>query len=87
METTPTRTTRRSSTVLVGAGAFAGAAAVLLLGAAFTQDPQPARPAGRIKPTPEQVTAETDAANRHTVSSPILAINRMSPTSRMSWRE
>lgn len=62
METTPTRTTRRSSTVLVGAGAFAGAAAVLLLGAAFTQDPQPARPAGRIKPTPEQVTAETDAA-------------------------
>ena len=48
METTPTRTTRRSSTVLVGAGALAGAAAVLLLGAAFTQDPKPARPAGRI---------------------------------------
>ena len=62
METTPTRPARRSSTVLVGAGAFAGAAAVLLLGAAFTQDPQPARPAGRAKPTPEQVTAETDAA-------------------------
>jgi hypothetical protein len=62
METTPTRTTRRSSTVLVGAGAFAGAAAVLLMGAAFTQDPTPARPAGRAKPTPEQVTAETDAA-------------------------
>ena len=45
---------RRTHALLVGAGALAGAAAAMLLGAAFAQAP--------AKPTPDEVTARTDAA-------------------------
>ena len=53
---------RRSTGFLLGAGALAGAAVALLLGAALLQAGQPARPAGRPKPTPEQITLATRQA-------------------------
>ena len=51
---------RRSTAAAAAAGAVLGAAAALLLGAALLQDG--GRPAGRPKPTPEQVTLETRKA-------------------------
>ena len=52
----------RGGSVLLGTGALIGAALAVLLGAAFAQTPAASRPAGRAKPSPEQITLETRAA-------------------------
>jgi hypothetical protein len=56
------RDTVRSGSFMLGAGALIGAALAILLGAAFAQTPVASRPAGRVKPSPEQITQETRAA-------------------------
>ena len=60
--TTQRRDTVRSGSFMLGAAALGGAALAILLGAAFAQTPAASRPAGRVKPSPEQITQETRAA-------------------------
>ncbi|MEI6474047.1 MAG: DUF1579 family protein [Planctomycetota bacterium] len=60
--TTQRRDTVRNGSFMLGAGALGGAALAILLGAAFAQAPAANRPAGRVKPSPEQITQETRAA-------------------------
>jgi hypothetical protein len=60
--TTQHRSAVRGGSILLGTGALIGGALAVLLGAAFAQTPAASRPAGRAKPTPEQITLETRAA-------------------------
>lgn len=66
MNTTTDRSRRSHTALLFGGGAIAGVMVALLLGAALLQSPSATTgknlPAGRVKPTPEQVTLETRAA-------------------------
>lgn len=59
---TPRINTMRGGSILLGSGVIVGATLAILLGAAFVQTPATGRPAGRAKPSPEQITQETRAA-------------------------